>query len=109
VLRKIAMPIPATIYAAMPAGVDVVLTGAGSPDEMPRLLDALARHEEGVLSVKVRRAPSRAEHATRFAPAQVAGLPIGTPLGRPRFLAKRFLFVEWVVVIHEGAGRVKRG
>jgi hypothetical protein len=90
VLRKIAMPIPATIYGAMLAGVDVVLAGAGSPDEMPRLLDALARHEEGVLSVKVRRARSGAEHATRFAPAQVAGLPIGAPLGRPRFLAKRF-------------------
>ena len=48
VLRKIALPIPATIYGAMLAGVDVVLTGAGSPDEMPRLLDALARHEEGL-------------------------------------------------------------
>ena len=87
VLRKIAMPIPATIYGAMLAGVDVVLTGAGSPDEMPRLLDALARHEEGVLSVKVLRDTPGAEHATRFAPAQVAGLPTGAPLRRPRFLA----------------------
>jgi NAD(P)H-dependent flavin oxidoreductase YrpB (nitropropane dioxygenase family) len=87
VLRKIAMPIPATIYGAMLAGVDVVLTGAGSPDEMPRLLDALARHEEGVLSVKVLRAPAGAEHATRFAPGQVAGLATAAPLRRPRFLA----------------------
>jgi hypothetical protein len=100
VLRKIAMPIPATIYGAMLAGVDVVLTGAGSPDEMPRLLDALARHDEGVLSVKVLRAPSRAEHATRFAPAHVAGLPIGAPLGRPPFLAKRFPSTR-----HCGVGR----
>ena len=87
VLRKIALPIPATIYGAMLAGVDVVLTGAGSPDEMPRLLDALARHEEGVLSVKVLRAAPGAEYATRFAPARVAGLPTGAPLRRPRFLA----------------------
>ncbi|HEX6621883.1 MAG TPA: nitronate monooxygenase [Solirubrobacteraceae bacterium] len=87
VLRKIALPIPATIYGAMLAGVDVVLTGAGSPDEMPRLLDALARHDEGLLSVKVMRAGPGAEYATRFAPAQVPGLPTGAPLRRPRFLA----------------------
>ena len=87
VLRKIAMPIPATIYGAMLAGVDVVLTGAGSPDEMPRLLDALARHDEGLLSVKVMRAAPGAEYATRFAPANVPGLPTGPPLKRPRFLA----------------------
>lgn len=87
VLRKIALPIPATIYGAMLAGVDVVLTGAGSPDEMPRLLDALARHDEGLLSVKVMRAAPGAEYATRFAPAKVPGLPTGAPLTRPRFLA----------------------
>jgi NAD(P)H-dependent flavin oxidoreductase YrpB (nitropropane dioxygenase family) len=87
VLRKIGLPIPATIYGAMLAGVDVVLTGAGSPAEMPALLDALARHEEGVLSVKVLRAASGAEHATRFAPTELAGMPIGAPLRRPRFLA----------------------
>ena len=87
VLRKIALPIPATIYGAMLAGVDVVLTGAGSPDEMPRLLDALARHDEGLLSVKVMRAAPGAEYATRFAPATVPGLPAGPPLKRPRFLA----------------------
>ena len=79
VLRKIALPIPATIYGAMLAGVDVVLTGAGSPDEMPRLLDALARHEEGVLSVKVLRAAPGAEYATRFAPA---GLRASRPARR---------------------------
>jgi hypothetical protein len=90
VLRKIAMPIPATIYGAMLAGVDVVLTGAAARTRCHACSTALARHDEGVLSVKVLRAPSRAEHATRFAPAHVAGLPIGAPLDRPRFLAKRF-------------------
>jgi NAD(P)H-dependent flavin oxidoreductase YrpB (nitropropane dioxygenase family) len=87
VLRKIALPIPATIYGAMLAGVDVVLTGAGSPDEMPRLLDALARHEEGLLSVKVLRSAPGAEYATRLAPATAPGIPTGAPLRRPRFLA----------------------
>src|SRR6266545_4237297 len=87
VLRKIAMPIPATIYGAMLGGVDVVLTGAGSPDEMPCLLDSLARHEEGVLSMKVLRAGAGSEHATRFAPRRVAGLSTGAPLRRPRFIA----------------------
>lgn len=87
VLRKIPLPIPATVYGAMLAGVDVVLTGAGSPDEMPGLIDALARHAEGVLSVKVLRAAAGDEYATRFAPADLAGLPHASPLRRPRFLA----------------------
>ena len=103
VLRKIALPIPATIYGAMLAGVDVVLTGAGSPDEMPRLLDALARHDEGLLSVKVMRAAPGAEYATRFAPAEGPRAPdrraaeaatvprdrrLGRPGGRPRLTAR---------------------
>jgi len=87
VLRKIAMPIPATLYGAMLAGVDVVLVGAGSPDELPGLLDALGRHQEGVLSVKVQRATDAAAHATRFAPAQLPGVRTGARLRRPRFLA----------------------
>jgi NAD(P)H-dependent flavin oxidoreductase YrpB (nitropropane dioxygenase family) len=87
VLRKIAIPIPATIYGAMLAGVDYVLTGAGSPDEMPRLLDVLSRHEEGSLRVKVLRAAPDAEHATSFAPARPEGLRERAPLKRPRFLA----------------------
>ncbi len=87
VLRKIAMPIPATLYGAMLAGVDFVVAGAGSPDELPRLLDLLASHQEGELSVKVLRATDGIDHATRFAPAQLHGLPMGAPLRRPRFLA----------------------
>jgi NAD(P)H-dependent flavin oxidoreductase YrpB (nitropropane dioxygenase family) len=87
VLRKIGVPIPATLYGAMLAGVDVVITGAGSPDEMPALLDALANHEEGALKVKVLRAAADAEHATRFGPASLAGLPHDVPLKRPHFLA----------------------
>jgi NAD(P)H-dependent flavin oxidoreductase YrpB (nitropropane dioxygenase family) len=87
VLRKIGLPIPATIYGAMLAAVDFVIAGAGSPDEMPGLLDALSRHEEGALRVKVLRAAPGAEHATRFAPAQLAGVAKDAPLRRPRFLA----------------------
>lgn len=87
VLRKIGMPIPATIYGAMLAGVDFVLTGAGSPDEMPHLLDVLSRHEEGSLHIKVLRAAPEVEHETSFAPARLEGLQKQTPLKRPRFLA----------------------
>jgi len=64
-----------------------VLVGAGSPDELPGLLDALGRHQEGVLSVKVQRATDAAAHATRFAPAQLPGVRTGARLRRPRFLA----------------------
>ena len=87
VLRKIAMPIPATLYGAILAGVDFVLAGAGSPDELPPLLDLLASHQAGELSVKVLRATDGVEHATRFAPAQLQGMPTDAPLRRPRFLA----------------------
>jgi NAD(P)H-dependent flavin oxidoreductase YrpB (nitropropane dioxygenase family) len=87
VLRKIAMPIPATLYGAILAGVDFVIAGAGSPDEMPRLLDLLASHQEGSLSMKVLRATDGVEHATRFDPAQLSGLRTDAPLRRPRFLA----------------------
>ena len=71
----------------MLAGVDFVLVGAGSPAELPRLLDKLSRHEEGSLSVKVLRDGEGPEHVTRFAPAQLTGLPTGVPLRRPGFLA----------------------
>ncbi len=87
VLRKIGMPIPATLYGAMLAGVDVVLAGAGSPSELPQLLDRLSVHEEAALYVKVLRATGDVEHTTRFAPAQLSAVACGAPLRRPRFLA----------------------
>src|SRR5664280_2952541 len=52
-LRKIELPIPASCYGAMLAGVDYILMGAGSPHELPGLIRDLARHEATSFSVKV--------------------------------------------------------
>ena len=52
-LEKVQLATPAAAYGAMLAGVDYVLMGAGIPRELPRLLDRLARHEVGRLSIDV--------------------------------------------------------
>lgn len=52
-LRKIELPLPATLYGAMLAGVDVVLVGAGSPADIPAMVRTLARHEQVRAAVKV--------------------------------------------------------
>ncbi len=53
VLRKIELPMPATLYGAILAGVDVVLCGAGSPAEIPALVRGLARHADVEIDVRV--------------------------------------------------------
>ena len=57
-LEKSQMSTPAILYGAMLAGVDVVLMGAGIPREIPHLLDDLAAHHRGELSVDVLGAPA---------------------------------------------------
>jgi len=52
-LRKIELPLPATLYGALLAGVDVVLVGAGSPADIPAMVRTLARHEPVTVTVKV--------------------------------------------------------
>lgn len=86
-LRKIEMPIPFACYGAMLAGVDHVLMGAGSPAELPALLDRLARHEPVTLPIRVQGATSAdGDFAVTFDPGELFGgsLP---PLHRPRFEA----------------------
>lgn len=53
VLRKIELPLPATVYGAILAGVDAVLVGAGNPGEIPALVTGLARHEDVTIDVRV--------------------------------------------------------
>ena len=47
------MATPAAAYGAMLAGIDVVLMGAGIPREIPHLLDELAEHRPGTVTVDV--------------------------------------------------------
>jgi NAD(P)H-dependent flavin oxidoreductase YrpB (nitropropane dioxygenase family) len=86
-LRKIELPIPFACYGAMLAGVDYVLVGAGSPAELPAMLDGLACHQPVSLEVRVQGSTSAdGAFEVRFDPRELfAGdLPA---LRRPRFLA----------------------
>lgn len=87
VLRKIELPLPATLYGAMLAGVDAVLVGAGSPAEIPALVRALARHDDVEIDVRVQGARS-VDGLGRmpFRPRRVVGEGMG-PLTVPRTVA----------------------
>ena len=83
-LEKIQMATPAAAYGAMLAGVDYVLMGAGIPNEIPHLLDRLARHELARLNVHVDGATTA--YSTELDPATLTGTVL-PPLTRPTFLA----------------------
>jgi NAD(P)H-dependent flavin oxidoreductase YrpB (nitropropane dioxygenase family) len=85
-LEKVQMATPAAAYGAMLAGVDVVLVGAGIPRELPRLLNALARHEPVSLPVDVAGAPDGQRHTAGLDPAALLGCVL-PPVPRPAFLA----------------------
>ena len=86
-LRKIELPLPATLYGAILAGVDFVLVGAGSPADIPGLVRSLVRHE--AVSVAVRIMGARSDDAVpelTFDPATVLPQRPAT-LPAPRVLA----------------------
>ncbi|RPF27637.1 nitronate monooxygenase [Georgenia muralis] len=83
-LEKIRMATPSAAYGAMLAGVDYVLMGAGIPTEIPRLLDALARHEPASIALHVEGASRR--YSVGLDPQALTGGGL-EPLRRPRFLA----------------------
>lgn len=85
-LEKIQLANPAAVYGAMLAGVDYVLMGAGLPTEVPTLLDALAHHRTGRLSVPVHGAVAGEEHHVEIDPVRLLG-PLPGRLRRPRLLA----------------------
>lgn len=86
-MDKLRMASPAAAYGALLAGVDVVLTGAGIPREMPRLLDALARHEPVSMPVDVAGAPEDQRYTVGLNPAALLRGQAMPPLERPVFLA----------------------
>ena len=88
-LRKIEMPLPSACYGALLAGVDYVIVGAGNPADVPVLLDRLAAHEPGAVSVRVQAAtPADGPFAVRFDPRDVFGAALQAPtLHRPKLLA----------------------
>ena len=83
-LEKVQLATLPAAYGAMLAGVDYVLMGAGIPKEIPRLLNDLAQHAVGHLSVDVHGAD--APSIVELDPVALLGVTL-PPLRRPRFLA----------------------
>ncbi len=89
-LRKIELPLPATLYGAMLAGVDAVLVGAGNPAEIPALVRGLLAHDDVTLDVRVMGAGSSdGLGGLHFRPRAVLTDPAHTArlLTRPAVLA----------------------
>ena len=86
-LEKIQIPHLPSIYGAMLAGVAVVIVGAGIPVEMPRVLDALSRHEAASYPIRVHGAKPDTDCQRVFDPALFAESVCSLqPLSRPDFL-----------------------
>ncbi len=85
-LEKIQLPLLASIYGSMLAGVQYVLIGAGIPLKIPGVLDALSVHEPAAYPLPVTGSQEGDDTMMRFVPAEYMerSLP---PLTRPNFLA----------------------
>jgi len=83
-LTKIQLPVLASLYGAMLAGVDHVIMGAGIPREVPVVLDRLSRHEDVSMTLDVEGAAAGDDFRIRFSPRALLGEPRGELL-RPAF------------------------
>lgn len=86
-LRKIERPLPWAIYGAMLAEADYVIVGAGSPPEVPGMIDSLSRHEPTALALKVFGATSGSGPFSVLASPRALMGEAGETLPRPKFLA----------------------
>lgn len=86
-LRKIERPIPWNLYGAMLAGVDYVVMGAGSPSELPGMIDRFSRGEPASLPLRVYGSdPKGVSYGVLARPEKLLGGK-APPLDKPRFLA----------------------
>lgn len=85
-LEKVQMPHLASLYGAMLAGVDDVLMGAGIPQQIPGVLDALAQHAQVRYRLDVSGAQPEECYEMTFNPRHFAP-DIVPALKRPNFLA----------------------
>ena len=85
-MEKIQLPLLASLYGAMLAGVGYVLTGAGIPLKVPGVLDAFAAGQPASYPLSVAGAQPDDDCQMRLDPAEVFGQPMPT-LDRPFFLA----------------------
>ena len=87
-LEKVQMPILASLYGAMLAGVDCVLMGAGIPMQVAAVLDRLASHEPVSYRLDVQGGGPEDDYRIHFDPQAIfPGIArLVGPLKRPKFL-----------------------
>jgi nitronate monooxygenase len=85
-MEKLQLPLLASLYGCMLAGVHYVLMGAGIPLKVPGALDAFARGEAATYPLSVTGAQAEDDCLMRFDPLEVFGQPMPA-LERPMFLA----------------------
>lgn len=104
-LHKIQMPNMSSLYGAMLAGVDYVLTGAGIPRDIPAILDRLANHEATEMVIPTETETGTGEARIRFDPREI--IPVALPpLKRPYFLAIISSAVLAITLAKKCTGRV---
>ncbi len=70
-LTKIQLPVLASLYGAMLAGVDVVIMGAGIPREVPAILDGLVGHNDVSMAMQVEGATAEDDFRAYLSPRDV--------------------------------------
>ncbi|HNW45591.1 MAG TPA: hypothetical protein PKI19_13910 [Elusimicrobiales bacterium] len=87
-LRKVERPLPWCLYGAILAGVDYIAMGAGSPAEVPGMIEKLCRHEDAALPLRVYGTDSRSgEFAVCVRPSLLGAGAASPVLPKPKFLA----------------------
>ncbi|MFH1326428.1 MAG: nitronate monooxygenase [Candidatus Falkowbacteria bacterium] len=104
-LEKIQMPILASIYGAMLAGVDYVLMGAGIPREIPGVLDRFIYHKKISYKINVVGAGRNDDWKMEFDPKDIIG-SIQDTLKRPFFLAIISSAILAVSMVKKSTGAV---
>jgi nitronate monooxygenase len=85
-MEKLQLPLLASLYGAMLAGVGYVLMGAGIPLKVPGILDAFAAGNPASYPLSVTGAQPEDDCLMRFDPQEFFGQPLPV-LERPVFLA----------------------
>jgi nitronate monooxygenase len=104
-LTKIQLPVLASLYGAMLAGVDVVIMGAGIPREVPGILDGLAANKDVSMALQVEGATAEDDFRAHLSPHTVLrGAP--RELRRPIFYPIVSSNVLALTMARKSTGRV---
>jgi nitronate monooxygenase len=104
-LEKIQLPTLASLYGAMLAGVDYILTGAGIPRAIPGALDLLARGHTASLLIDVEGALPGEQQTSTFDPQHFCG-GAAPQLKRPIFLGIVASATLAIALAKRASGRV---